>query len=90
MCYDAEPLLLEKETYPKARKQYTCCECGSTIDIGEEYQRVTGLFDGSWETWRTCIVCSRIRAAAYAEIDEPIAFTCLYELVGSEFEDAAI
>lgn len=93
MCYDAEPLQMGKETFPSARKEYVCCECGSTIDIGEKHQCFTGLLDGVWVTFRTCIPCSKIRNVAQCKLcahGEVIAFTCLYELVGSEFEEAAI
>ena len=92
MCYcdcDDMPKLFQ-EKIVTARKQHTCCECGSEIDPGEKYQRCSGKWeDFGFDTFHTCIVCSRIRATALD--DEPcIAFGCLYELVCSDFEEAAI
>ena len=86
MCGDeGETPVFANETYPKARKQYECCECGSDIDKGEKHQCVTGLWD-EFETHRTCLICSDIRAVASSELDYNISFECLYETIGSEFE----
>ena len=45
----------------RARKQHYCGECARTIESGEQYELVKGLWDGSWETHKTCIGCTRIR-----------------------------
>lgn len=87
MCGDAEPLKLARETWPVARKQHKCCECNSDIDPGEKYQCITGLFEDKFETYKTCLICANIRTAAMSELDYGIAFECLYETVGSEFEE---
>ena len=50
-----------KETFPAAKKTYKCCECGGEIKAGEKYHCVTGLWDGVWATYRTCMPCNRIR-----------------------------
>lgn len=44
-----------------ARKQYACCECGSSIGPGDRYEHVKGLWDGGWQAYRTCRICSAIR-----------------------------
>lgn len=49
--------------FVKARKEYSCCECGRKIHKGAEYQRVTGLWGGRFETYRTCMDCYYIREA---------------------------
>ena len=46
---------------PTARKTHVCCECGESILPGEEYEQVTGKWDGYWETHKTCRLCLRIR-----------------------------
>jgi len=46
---------------PKARKQYTCCECGRAIVPGERHERTRGLWEGRWETYRTCVPCVALR-----------------------------
>lgn len=88
MCGDAEPFVISRSEYPKARKIHKCCECGSDIDPGEKYQKITGLFEGSWEEFKTCQICQDIRAEAEAELGYPIGLTCLYEETGTEFEYA--
>lgn len=49
------------ESYKVARKQHTCYECHRTIEPKEKYHSVTGLWDGAWSTFKTCLGCSRIR-----------------------------
>jgi len=91
MCYcdcDDNPELFS-EKFVTARKQYTCCECGSEIDPGEKYQRCAGKWGFGFDTFHTCVVCARVRASVLDE--EPcIAFGRLYESVGIDFEEAAI
>lgn len=45
----------------KARKPYFCCECKNEIMPGERYEHVSGLWDGEWAVYHTCLPCSRIR-----------------------------
>jgi hypothetical protein len=45
-----------------ARKQHTCCECGEKIRPGEEYEYASGLWEGSWEHYKTCGPCVLIRS----------------------------
>ena len=53
-------------TWPKARVEHTCCECGRTIGRGEKYERVTGIWDGSASSYTTCLLCSEVRDWANA------------------------
>ena len=89
MCDEGERPEFAKETFPVARKQYRCCECGSDIDKGEKHQCIRGLWD-NFQTFRTCLICANVRASAVRELDYNIPFECLYELVGSEFEESAL
>lgn len=50
-----------REEWLKARKPYQCCECWSPIVIGVKYQKVTGLWDDFWDTFRTCEKCAGLR-----------------------------
>lgn len=75
------------ESQPIARKQHTCCECGSIIDPGEKYYKAKGIWDDKFITFNTCEVCEKIRIIAHSELDYCIPFECLYEIVGSEFEE---
>lgn len=49
------------EAQPIARKEHRCCECGGIIKVGERYERVEGLWDDVWATFKTCLPCVRIR-----------------------------
>lgn len=44
----------------RAAKAHRCDECSRTIEPGENYEWLTGLFDGSWSTYRTCQHCKAV------------------------------
>lgn len=52
---------LMEETLRTARKIHRCCECGKTIQIGETYEYVKGMWEGDWNTYKTCLDCKSIR-----------------------------
>jgi predicted metal-dependent phosphoesterase TrpH len=84
MCGDAEwPAVFEDRTI-KARGTHSCCECGSEISPGEEYQRCKGLWDGEWSTFKTCSVCEEIRKEAEETLDYKICFGELYDCIGMD------
>ena len=58
---DAEGPAFLREDYPLARKEHTCCECGGTIQPGEEYERAALVMQSRWSTYVTCMSCVRIR-----------------------------
>lgn len=45
----------------KARKPHICCECKGEIKPGTNYEHVTLKSDGSWDCFKTCEICLRIR-----------------------------
>lgn len=45
----------------RAAKEHSCSECRETIAKGATYEHVTGCWDGSWSTHRTCLSCVEIR-----------------------------
>lgn len=55
---DDDRAIIYERTWPKARKQYWCGECGTAIVIGEKHEKHVSLFDGSWTTHRICLPCS--------------------------------
>jgi len=59
--YDYEAADVCREETLTARKEHVCSECGSTIPPGDQYERVTGMWDGYWSTYKTCLTCVRIR-----------------------------
>jgi len=44
-----------------ARKQHVCCECGEYILPGDKYEHVSGCWDGTWDTYKTCGGCVWMR-----------------------------
>jgi hypothetical protein len=84
-------------TWPKARKEHKCCECSRIIGVGEEYQRWAGKWDGTVESFKTCLRCVEIRdgfscgnstafGAMWAEMREyvfPIMNTACFDKVES-------
>lgn len=54
-----------------ARKEHRCCECHRTINIGDRYQMVKGIWDGKAGRFKTCHPCADLRD----EINEE----CRYE-----------
>jgi len=58
----------------KARKAHRCCECKDLIRPGERYEHTTGLWDGRWETYRTCDDCVDTREKVHELADFMPAF----------------
>lgn len=44
-----------------ARKEHRCTECRKPIVKGEKYELAKGCWDGSWSTFKTCLLCVEIR-----------------------------
>lgn len=49
------------EDVVSARKEYACTECDEPIRPGDKHERIKGLWDGEWSTYRTCLSCVEIR-----------------------------
>ena len=45
---------------PIARKDHKCCECGRVIPKGEQYEYVTGKYEGEFFECKTCWQCAEI------------------------------
>jgi len=83
-CINDDPADVYDEAWPVARKEHRCCECSSTIKPGEAYQRVTQLYDGMWEEYKTCELCADLRES----LD---GVTCVYfEGLSEAFTDYLI
>lgn len=57
--YDPPTVYVSRDV--RARKEYTCDECHEPILPKQEYEHTRGMWDGVWETYRTCIPCTLIR-----------------------------
>lgn len=59
---DGEGFEFSRGFMRKARKEHRCCECGRGIEVGERHEYMRGLYDGSWDTFRTCAHCIAARS----------------------------
>ncbi len=55
------------ESSPVARKVHICCECHRKIMPRETYSRVSGLWDGKFEAYKTCLDCLSIRRTFFSD-----------------------
>jgi hypothetical protein len=44
-----------------AGKKHVCCECGEAINPGTQHEYTSGIWEGGWGHFRTCIGCYRVR-----------------------------
>lgn len=62
MCqYDYDQPDFHSEKITKARKEHRCWECYRMIQPGELYETVTGKWDGTISTYKTCPHCLESR-----------------------------
>lgn len=57
----SERVTVLSDTKPVARKAHTCGECYRDIKPGEQYERMTGIYDGQLDTYKTCLQCVSVR-----------------------------
>ena len=69
----------------KARKMYQCCECPTTIAIGDTYRLYVGKWD-DFEWYRRCQSCALIADAMNA-IHCSWTFSSLWEGAGYALDD---
>ena len=62
-CYCESAPSMFVATWPKAKKSHKCCECRRPIKIGDEYERVAGVWDGDFAYFKTCESCAGLREA---------------------------
>lgn len=56
-----EYVTVYERTQRRSRKDHECCECGAgAIKRGDLYDDISMLFDGSWSSWRECLLCAEI------------------------------
>lgn len=68
-CYcDYETPTVYSIATPTAKRSHKCIECGNAISIGERYERITSLFDGEWDTYKTCCRCIAVREYVKAHV----------------------
>lgn len=88
------PSVYNERIIRAARKPHKCCECRTPIAVGEPYQAVSGLWDGRFDSFCTCMACVEVRAKAVEGLkshdccDLP-CFTELYEYISNGLPDTA-
>jgi hypothetical protein len=74
--YDGDtPDFIRIRMIKRARKPHKCYECGGIIFVGESYERIDALFEGSMHDHSECTTCLEIRQ--WASISVPCF--CAYE-----------
>jgi hypothetical protein len=48
----------------KARKEHTCCECGSKINPGDNYYFYSGKWEDNISSYKTCNDCQELAKEA--------------------------
>lgn len=82
-CEDGNPPRVFERRLRKARPlrlPYECCECGYEILHGDWFEESRGLWEGGWDSFRTCLKCAA-RRKAWAAIECHPVFTQLRETI---------
>ncbi len=58
--YDDSPVFFT-EVWRRARVEHSCCECLGTIQPGEDYQTISGKWNGDIFSFKTCAACVDLR-----------------------------
>jgi len=83
-CFcDYDPPIFARAAKPVARVEHKCYECGGRIGAGEQYERVSGLWDRAegLTTFKTCPRCLALREFVKAHVP------CLCWAHGNTIED---
>jgi len=67
----------------RSRKDHECYECRRPIPKGAECERGSGLWEGKFDTWHTCLDCVNIRDGL--NCDGPSVLGTLWEDIESAF-----
>lgn len=88
-CYcDCEQPEFWTQNVRRARKSHRCCECGSDIKPGEQYEAYSGKWDGYVTSYSTCERCLAFRQ--WYAANRPCfcwCFTEMFDAVRDDVED---
>lgn len=62
---DGECAEFASEKIVTARKTHLCCECRKKIQPGEKYEYVSGVWEGRFEHYKTCLDCVSMRKSFF-------------------------
>ena len=80
---EGEPCSFLNIKYIRARKKHNCCECKKIIQPKEQYERLSGCWEGGFGTYKTCMDCVSIRKAFFCTF----VFESLYEYLREEIRE---
>lgn len=78
------PQSFEQKTLT-AEQQETCCECKTTMNVGDQYEYSSGVWSGTPSSFKTCLSCVEIRDEYTAKTGEQTAFTELGSTIHETF-----
>ena len=84
MDYDATDVY--NRAIRKSRKEYKCIECGAVIPKGSQYEHIKSLYDGHWDTYRTCLPCMNIARSMGCRLHHGL-YEQFYEMFGWNYLD---
>lgn len=58
--FEGESVDLFQAVFLRARKPHTCYECLREIPPKAQYERIKMLYEGRWDTYHLCALCSEI------------------------------
>lgn len=58
---DSDAAWCQRVIVRTARKTHTCVECYEVIAVGSRYEYISGIWDGSPASFKTCSSCVEIR-----------------------------
>src|SRR4051794_10869820 len=62
MCrFGDETVEILRAKEQRARKEYRCNECRRTIGVGEAYLYEAWIWEGEFDTAKTCLQCKQVR-----------------------------
>ncbi len=79
-----------KSVSRKATKRHQCCECAQTIYEGQTYLYISGIWDGTPDSFKQCSSCASVFDAAVSfatEADEEPLIGGLHEWISNEADN---
>lgn len=67
-------------TWRTARTEHRCCECRNSIQPGERYYYVSGVWDGQGRSFKQCADCAELSIEYTAQAAYPDEAPCLGQL----------
>jgi hypothetical protein len=80
------PTFFNQTSIKASRSAHRCTECGRGIEVGSPYVRTEGLWDGEFQTFKTCEHCSAL-TRWFTVVCNGTLFGGLYEDLHHHWDD---